>query len=85
MRSTIAESAAQGTMEIASKRFGRAIDAARAISHRPVALAWSRFDANARARVCRRYLAAIAPWRRERRYAVPGEFVVVTATRPADD
>jgi len=51
----------------------------------PVALAWSRFDANARARVCRRYLAAIAPWRRERRYAVPGEFVVVTATRPADD
>lgn len=51
----------------------------------PAALAWSRFDADVRARVCRRYLDAIAPWRHERRYAVPGEFVVVTATRPADD
>lgn len=45
----------------------------------PVALAWSRFDAVARARACARYLDAIAPWRTGAGYAVPVEFVIVTA------
>lgn len=45
----------------------------------PVALAWSRFDADTRARARRRYLDAIAPWRVGAGYRVPGEFVVVSA------
>jgi len=48
----------------------------------PVALAWSRFDAQVRARVRRQYVEAIEPWRDGRRYRVPGEFVVVTAAMP---
>lgn len=48
----------------------------------PVALAWSRFGEAARARTCQRYLEAIAPWRQGERYAVPAEFVVVTANLP---
>jgi ubiquinone/menaquinone biosynthesis C-methylase UbiE len=48
----------------------------------PVALAWSRFSQDVRERVRARYLAAIEPWRRDRGYAVPGEFVVVGARRP---
>lgn len=48
----------------------------------PVALAWSRFDEDTRARVCARYLEAIAPWRNGAGYAVPAEFVVVTAHKP---
>ena len=48
----------------------------------PVALAWSRFDAAARARAHERYLSAIDPWRRGTRYELPGEFVVVSATVP---
>lgn len=48
----------------------------------PVALAWSRFDAAARARVRARYLDAIAPWRHRSGYRVPGEFVVVGAEVP---
>lgn len=48
----------------------------------PVALAWSRFDAAARARVRRRYLDTIAPWRHGRGYRVPAEFVVVSAQAP---
>lgn len=47
----------------------------------PVALAWSRFDDRVRLRVRERYLAAIEPWRTERRYRVRGEFVVVAASR----
>jgi SAM-dependent methyltransferase len=46
----------------------------------PVALAWSRFDEVTRARVRRRYLDAISPWRVGEGYRVPGEFVVVAAT-----
>jgi len=49
----------------------------------PVALAWSRFDAAARARAHERYLAAIGSWRRGTRYELPGEFVVVSASVPA--
>lgn len=48
----------------------------------PVALAWSRFDEAARARTCRRYLDALAPWRQGERYAVPAEFVLITGQRP---
>jgi ubiquinone/menaquinone biosynthesis C-methylase UbiE len=48
----------------------------------PVALAWSRFDATARARCRERYLASIEPWRCGTRYALPGEFVVVRALAP---
>ncbi|MBT2322281.1 methyltransferase domain-containing protein [Variovorax paradoxus] len=48
----------------------------------PVALAWSRFGAEARARVRARYLQAIDAWRQGRGYGVPGEFVVVGAAVP---
>ncbi len=48
----------------------------------PVALAWSRFDAATRERVCRRYIDSIAPWRDGEAYRVPGEFVVVSARAP---
>ncbi len=51
----------------------------------PVALAWSRFDDATRARVCARYLEAIAPWRDGAGYRVPAEFVVVVATRAGGD
>jgi hypothetical protein len=50
----------------------------------PAALAWSRFDDGTRGRVSRRYLESISPWRTGRGYRIPGEFVVVTATAPAD-
>jgi hypothetical protein len=50
----------------------------------PVALAWSRFDQDVRARVRARYLAAIAGWRTPVGYAVPAEFVVVSAVTPQD-
>jgi ubiquinone/menaquinone biosynthesis C-methylase UbiE len=45
----------------------------------PVALAWSRFDPEVRARVRERYVQAIAPFRSGEGYRLPGEFVVVTA------
>jgi len=45
----------------------------------PVALAWSRLDARARARVRSRYLAAIAAWRDGAGYRLPAEFVVIEA------
>ena len=45
----------------------------------PVALAWSRFDAEVRERVRLRYLEAIAPGRDGRGYCIPAEFVVVAA------
>ena len=46
----------------------------------PVALAWSRLDAAARARVRSRYLGSIAAWRRERGFRIPAQFVVVAAS-----
>jgi ubiquinone/menaquinone biosynthesis C-methylase UbiE len=49
----------------------------------PVALAWSRFDAVARARVRARYTEAIEPWRVGRGYRIPAEFVVVSAVSGA--
>ncbi len=45
----------------------------------PVALAWSRFDDAARARVRARYLEAIDQWREGRSYRLPAEFVIVSA------
>jgi SAM-dependent methyltransferase len=48
----------------------------------PVALAWSRLDPAARARVRRAYLDELAPWREGTGYRVPSEFVVVTARVP---
>lgn len=48
----------------------------------PVALAWSRFSEEVRARARARYLEAIEPWRHGRRYELPGEFVVVSASAP---
>ena len=50
----------------------------------PAALAWSRFDAAARQRVCARYLAAIEAWRDGAAYRVPAEFVVATGVTPRD-
>lgn len=47
----------------------------------PVALAWSRFDCEARERVCRRYLDAIAPWRRGEGFRVPAEFLILGAEK----
>jgi ubiquinone/menaquinone biosynthesis C-methylase UbiE len=49
----------------------------------PAALAWSRFDGEVRARVRARYLAAIASWRIPTGYALPGEFVIVSARAPS--
>lgn len=45
----------------------------------PVALAWSRFDDDVRARVRRCYVEALEPWKRNGGYLVPGEFVIVKA------
>jgi SAM-dependent methyltransferase len=49
----------------------------------PVALAWSRFDDEVRARVRARYLNAIEPWRQGNSYRIPGEFVIATAVAPS--
>ena len=45
----------------------------------PIALAWSRFDDEAQVRVRKRYIDALAAWRTEQGYQVPGEFVIVSA------
>ena len=45
----------------------------------PVALAWSRFDDDVRARVRDCYIEALEPWKGERGFHVPGEFVMVKA------
>jgi ubiquinone/menaquinone biosynthesis C-methylase UbiE len=49
----------------------------------PVALAWSRFDDEVRARVRARYLDAIESWRDDRGYRIPAEFVVAAAVAPS--
>jgi ubiquinone/menaquinone biosynthesis C-methylase UbiE len=48
----------------------------------PVALAWSRFGKDVRARARARYVRAIEAWRHDQGYRVPGEFVVVSAVAP---
>jgi len=45
----------------------------------PVALAWSRFSDDVRARVCDQYVEAISGFRHGTGYQMPGEFVVVAA------
>ena len=42
----------------------------------PVALAYSRFDKDVRQQVQEEYLASIEPYRQDKGYAIPGEFVV---------
>ncbi len=51
----------------------------------PVALAWSRFGADVRARVRGRYLDAIGVWRDGRGCRIPGEFVIVSAVASEGD
>jgi ubiquinone/menaquinone biosynthesis C-methylase UbiE len=46
----------------------------------PVALAWSRFDDDVRTRIRRCYVEALAQWKHDPGYLVPGEFVLVKAT-----
>jgi len=50
----------------------------------PVALAWSRFNDEVRARVRARYLDAIDSWRHGRGYRIPGEFVIAAGSRPRE-
>lgn len=47
----------------------------------PVALAYSRFDDDARIGAHREYLASIAPFAKGDGYGVPGEFVIASARR----
>jgi ubiquinone/menaquinone biosynthesis C-methylase UbiE len=49
----------------------------------PVALAWSRFNDEVRARVRGRYLDAIKSWRHGQGYRIPGEFVIAAAVAPS--
>jgi len=49
----------------------------------PVALAYSRFDADTKASAAVDYLESIAPFRDGDGYRIPGEFVIVAARRPA--
>jgi ubiquinone/menaquinone biosynthesis C-methylase UbiE len=46
----------------------------------PVALAWSRFEDDVRARVRSRYVESISKWQYGPGYRVPGEFVIVSAS-----
>ncbi len=48
----------------------------------PVALAWTRFNEEVRARVRARYRDAIESWREGYGYRIPGEFVLAAATAP---
>jgi ubiquinone/menaquinone biosynthesis C-methylase UbiE len=87
----LARMCADATLEVASQRRvtvtlnfhspEEACDAA--FLGGPVALAWSRFSEDVRARARNRYLDAIEPWRRERGYAIPGEFLVIAARAAA--
>lgn len=56
-----------------------------ALAGGPVALAWSRFDDEVRARVRDRYLESIEPWRIGQGYEIPAEFVVVEAASGRGD
>jgi ubiquinone/menaquinone biosynthesis C-methylase UbiE len=48
----------------------------------PVALAWSRFNDEARARARASYLNSIEKWRVGEGFRIPGEFVIAGATAP---
>lgn len=88
---TLARAAAEaGFMDIEQRRISAVLayeDASTACDAAlvggPVALAWSRFDEATRARTRALYLDAISPWRDAAgRYALPGEFVVVSGKTP---
>jgi ubiquinone/menaquinone biosynthesis C-methylase UbiE len=49
----------------------------------PVALAWSRFSDEVRARVCAAYVNSIEKWRLGNGFRIPGEFVVAAAVAPS--
>ncbi len=51
----------------------------------PVALAYSRFDADTKASASADYLASIAEFRHGAGYRIPGEFVIVAAHRPGSE
>jgi ubiquinone/menaquinone biosynthesis C-methylase UbiE len=48
----------------------------------PVALAWSRFSGEVRARVRAGYVNSIEKWRSGNGFSIPGEFVIATAVAP---
>jgi len=48
----------------------------------PVALAWSRFSDEVRARVCTDYVNSIEKWRLGNGFGIPGEFVIAAAAAP---
>lgn len=85
--SALAEACAEaGFADVTSARidapFEHADDAAAcsaAFEAGPVALAWSRFNAETRERVQRRYLEALKAHGASGGYRIPGEFVVTTA------
>ena len=79
---------AAGFREVASERLSSTLEYASgadacgaAFEGGPVALAYSRFDADMRASAHAEYLSSIASWRSGERYAVPGEFVVASGVR----
>jgi ubiquinone/menaquinone biosynthesis C-methylase UbiE len=51
----------------------------------PVALAWSRFSDEVRARVRAGYMNAIEKWRCGEGFRIPGEFVIAAAAAPRRD
>jgi SAM-dependent methyltransferase len=51
----------------------------------PIALAWARFDTAARARVIEGYREAIAAWQDPTGYALPCEFVLLSARKTGAD
>jgi SAM-dependent methyltransferase len=51
----------------------------------PVALAWSRFSEQVRARVRAAYINSIDKWRFGKSFRIPGEFVIAAAAAPRRD
>jgi hypothetical protein len=50
----------------------------------PVALAWSKFSDEVRARIRACYVNSIEMWRLGNGFRIPGEFVIATAAAPND-
>jgi hypothetical protein len=79
---------AAGFREVASERISSILAYASgddacgaAFEGGPVAMAYSRFDADMRASAHAEYLSSIASWRSGEGYGVPGEFVLASAQR----
>jgi ubiquinone/menaquinone biosynthesis C-methylase UbiE len=82
--------AGAGFVEVASERFDVPLEyrspedaCGAAFAGGPVALAYSRFDDATRDAAHAEYLASIEPHRRDGRWEIPGEFVVVSGRRAA--